>query len=32
MLGERLDLGQAIGAALIVLAVLAATMGGKAAH
>ncbi|HWT97039.1 MAG TPA: DMT family transporter [Terriglobales bacterium] len=32
MLGERLDIGQAVGAALIVLAVLAATMGGKTAH
>jgi len=32
LLGERLDMGQAVGAAFIVLAVVTATLGGKAAH
>lgn len=32
MLGERLDAGQAVGAGLIVLGVLAATLGSKASH
>lgn len=32
MLNERLDAGQAIGAALIVLTVLAATLSGKISH